>query len=63
MNGKPAKNIDLEVDAKTNDGTKLLERLIDGKAIGDKTNEKGQGRFVVDVPKTFTITHLDINVR
>ncbi|CAB4009200.1 complement C3-like, partial [Paramuricea clavata] len=61
--GKPAKNIDLEIDAKTNDGTAVLERVAGGKASGDTTNQLGHGRFVVDVPRTFTISFLDIKVK
>ena len=62
MNGQPAKDIPVEIDAQTNDGTAVHERLAAGQVGGDKTNELGHGRFVVDIPKTFTITHLVIKV-
>lgn len=64
MNGKPAEGIELEIDAKTNTGTVVHERQQAGrKANTDTTDKLGYGSFIVDVPKTFTITHLVIKVR
>ena len=63
MNGKPAKNIDIAIVATTNDGTAVLQRNVAGGNVGAvTTNDLGHGRFVVDVPRTFTITYLDIRV-
>lgn len=62
MNGQPANEIPIQIDAKTNDGTVVRERLAAGQVGGDKTNELGHGRFVVDIPKTFTIAHLVVKV-
>lgn len=62
MNGKPAENINVEIDAKTSSGSVVLERVVDGKAAGDVTNQLGHGSFIVDVPKTFDIAYLDVKV-
>ncbi len=62
MNGKPAENIDVEIVATTNDGTALLERDAAGRVREDSTNQLGHARFVIDVPKRFTISNLDIKV-
>lgn len=62
MNGKPAKDIALEFDAETDKKAAVLERKAGGRVSEDKTNELGQGRFVVDVPKLYDISYLDITV-
>ncbi|XP_028394711.1 complement C3-like [Dendronephthya gigantea] len=63
VNGKPAENIDIEIDAKTDGGVAVLERAVDGvQASGDKTNQLGHGAFVIDIPRLFTINRLDIKV-
>ena len=62
MNGKPAKDIPIEIDARTDGGTVVNERLAAGDVGGDRTNKLGHGRFVVDIPKTFNIKHLVIRV-
>ena len=62
MNGKPAKNIDIAIVATTNDGTAVLQRVVGGNVGAVTTNDLGHGRFVVDVPRTFTIAYLDIKV-
>jgi 5-hydroxyisourate hydrolase-like protein (transthyretin family) len=62
MNGQPAENVDVEIVATTNDGTAVLQRDAAGNAGAVKTDHLGHGRFVVDVPRTFSITYLDIKV-
>ena len=62
MNGQPAEDIALDFEAETDQKAAVLERQTGGRVSEDKTNELGQGRFVVDVPKTFDISYLDIIV-
>ena len=63
MNGKPARGIDIEIDAKTNTDVALHERRqVGAKANHDTTDHLGHGSFIVDVPKTYSITHLNIKV-
>ena len=62
VNGEAAKDIALEFDAETDKKAAVLESKASGRVSEDKTNELGQGRFVVDVPKTFDISYLDITV-
>ena len=63
MNGEPAEDIALDFNAETDKKAVVLERRAGGRVSEDKTNELGQGRFVVDVPRTFDIEYLDITVR
>ena len=62
MNGKPAENIDVEIVATTNNEILLVESDAAGRVKEDRTNQLGHARFVVDVPKIFTISYLKIKV-
>ncbi|XP_046849829.1 A.superbus venom factor 2-like isoform X2 [Xenia sp. Carnegie-2017] len=62
-NGEPADNIPIEIEAQTDQGVAVSESAANGNVNSDRSTELGHGRFVIDVPRTFTIVHLNIRVR
>ena len=61
-NGEPADNIPIEIEAQTDQGVAVSESATNGNVNSDRSNELGHGRFVIDVPRTFTVVHLNIRV-